>query len=318
MADAPTAPAPTPVTQEPTKIPAPPQVSEGAAALATGNAGESKNNADPGTVIDEDQEFELDIKGQKQKVKANRQQLTAILQKSLYADQMIKDATQAKKGAEALQGKLKLIASGDVEAFEELMSDPDLKGDTKKLALAMVRKMMDDEQLTPEQREYRDMKKEYEAMKAEREKEHLTASEQAEKQKQTQLAMQIRGEMIDAMKAYPDLPQNQSTMDSMIQYMRANFKRFGRSLPANEAIKLVSRDYWTGVQKILDTMPPEKILERFGQKALDKIQQLRLKELRDKTEPTRNTNGQFEANKKKKFLTEREYEKAFAQRIAGL
>lgn len=303
--------APAPVVQEATNVPPPPQVSEGSAALA--DLPVSKQVAEP---IDESQEFELDIRGQKQKIKANRAQLTQILQKSLYADQMIKDATQAKRGAEAMMAKLK---SGDIRQIREIFSDPAIGVDIKKLALEQVREMMEDEGLTDEQRENRKYKTELEQLRSEKKAQEDAKQATADKARQEALAVRLRTDIVTAMKEYQDLPQTQATMDACIQYMRANFRKFGKTLPAADAMKLVSRDYWGGVTKLLDTLTPDKIIERFGKKTLDKLQQLKLKELRDSTNPaTQGTPTIPEVNRKRKSLTEKEYDKQFAQRIAGL
>ena len=141
MANAPAVPAP--VKQEPTKIPPPVAAgTQGAAALAEGEPKATPIAEDP-------LEFELDVKGNKQKLKfANRDQLKAVLQKALYADQVIKDGVQAKKGAEAFMGKLKTK-----EGLLEVLRDPDVNMDVKQFAIEIVKEMMDDEKLTPEQRE---------------------------------------------------------------------------------------------------------------------------------------------------------------------
>jgi hypothetical protein len=233
----------------------------------------------------------------------------------MYADQMIKDATQAKRGAESMMNKLK---SGDINQIKEVFQDPAIGADMKKIALEIVRGMMDDESLTPEARENRDMKAKlakYDAEKAERETSEKT---QADQQKQAALAVQLRTAIVGAMKEYTDLPQTQATMDACIQYMRANFRTHGKTLPPQEAMKLVSRDYWAGVTGILNTLSPEKIVERFGQKTLDKLQALKLQELKDKTNPGNKKPEPGSDIKKKKYITEKEYDRAFAQRIAGL
>ena len=141
MPDAPIA----PVTQEATKVP-PPVIagSQGAGALADGPTSKE--------VVDAPDPYEFDdleIKGQKQKLKfADKNQLKSIFQKALYADQAIKDGTQAKKGAEAMMAKLKTP-----QGLREVLSDPAIGLDLRKFVLDEVRAMMDDERLTPEERE---------------------------------------------------------------------------------------------------------------------------------------------------------------------
>jgi len=295
--------APAPVVAEPTK-PAPvPTGSEGAAALVD----------PPAPVADDPYEVELDVKGQKQKIKfANKDQLKAVLQKALYADQTIKDATQAKKGAAELMAKLKTP-----QGLREVLADPDINVDVKRFALGVVQEMMDDEKLTPEQREARAAAKERDELKAWKEQREKQEQDAVQAEKNKKLMAQVSGEIITAMKKYPDIPQTQATMDACIQNMRAAFRRFGKHLTAEQAMSVYSEQYWTSLHSIIDKMEPDAIVKRFGQKTLDKIQKLKLQELKDKTNPAHKAPAASVEVSKKKHLTEKEYDKHF-QTLAGL
>lgn len=302
MPDAPAAPAP--VVTEPVK-PAP---------AISGQVG-SAALVDPpvAPVADDPYEYELDVKGQKQKIKfANKDQLKAVLQKALYADQTIKDATQAKKGAAELMEKIKTRAG-----LREILSDPAIGVDIKKWAIEEVQDMMADEKLTPEQREARQTTKERDELKAWREQKEKAEKDAIQAEKNKKLMATVSGEIITAMKKYPDIPQTQATMDACIQNMRAAFKRFGKHLTAEQAMSVYSEQYWTSLHSILDKMEPDAILKRFGPKTLDKLQKLKLAELKAKTQPGNKTPvGDVDVTKKK-HMTEKEYDKHFAG-VAGL
>jgi len=130
------------------------------------------------------------------------------------------------------------------------------------------------------------------------------------------LAQQTRNEIINAMKKYPDLPQNQATMDACILNMRAAFKRFGKHLSAEQAMTVYSQQYWKSFESLLDKMTPEQIEARFGKKILDKLQKIKLNELKNKTNPAHKVPVSDEV-KKKKNLTEKEFDKHFKE-LAGL
>lgn len=297
-----------PVAAEPTKIPPPVAAGQqGAAALAEGEQKKTE-------VVPEDPfEFDLDVKGQKQKLKfQTKDQLKAVLQKALYADQVIKDASQAKKGAEALISKLKTP-----QGLREVLSDPEISLDYKKFALDIVKEMMDEEKLTPEQKEARDWRTKAEKLEQEKKAREDAEKAQQEQQKRAELAQRTRGEIISAMKKYPDIPQTQATMDAVIQNMRAGFLRFGKHLTAEQAMAVYSEQYWKSIGGVLDKMEPDAILKRFGQKTLDKIQQFKLKELKEKTDPSKQGAASVSGDKKKKHMTEKEFEKHF-QTLAGL
>ncbi len=307
--------APTPVVKEPMKAP-PVAGAQGAAALANDPTKKAE------TVPDDPFEYDLTIKGQKQKVKfANKDQLAAVLQKALYADQTIKDATQAKKGAAEFMQKIKAAKDGDYSGLREIFNDPDIGVDIKKLGLAIVKDMMEDEKKydgwTPEQ-----MKAAERAKVADKLEAAQKAREEADKLKAVQeknraLAQKTRTEIINAMKKYEDIPQTQATMDAVIQNMRAAFKRFGKHLTPEQAMTVYSQQYWKSLGSLLEKLPPEKIVEKFGQKTLERIQKFNYNILRQKTNPANKapvTDGEV---KKKKHMTEKEFDKHF-QTLAGL
>jgi hypothetical protein len=313
MPEAPAAPAP--VVQEPTKLPAPDPKPEGAAALkdAPGT---------PAPAADDPFEYELDIKGQKQKVKfADKKQLAAVLQKAVFADQVIKDGAQAKRGAEELIRKLKAVASGDVDALEQLMADPEFKGDTKKLGISIVQRLMEDEQLTPEQREARQIAKERDELKKWKEQQENQEKEKARKESLNKKALEVSKTIIEAMKQYPDIPQTDVTMKNVFWLMALSEQRFGKPLSPSQAMAVYSQNYWNGFLGTFNKMSDEQILGRFGQKdgrkVIERIQKLKLQELKDKTNPANKTPSADTPATKKKHLTEKEYDKHFAG-LAGL
>lgn len=259
-------------------------------------------------------DFDLDVKGKTQKLKfENKDQIKAIIQKALYADQQIKDAAQAKKGAADLIQKLKTS-----EGRREVFADPEIGVDIKKWALDEVREMMDDERLTPEQRDARDYKKKYEKLAAEQEARQKSEEDRVKTEKTQKMAQQMRGEIIEAMKKFPDMPQNQATMDGIIQNMRAAYKKFSMRLSAEQAMTVYANQYWKSIGSVIDKMAPEQILNRFGQKTLDKIQQLKLQELRQKMNPNAAKPNQIDPElKKKKSLSEKDFDKHF-KRLGGL
>ena len=257
----------------------------------------------------------MEVGGKKQNLKfASKDQLKAVLQKALYADQVIKDATQAKKGAANLMEKIKTRAG-----LREILSDPAIGVDIKKWAIEEVQEMMEDEKLTPEQREARQWKSKAEKLEAEQ-KERIEAEQRKiAQEKLNRQAQQARGEIIAAMKKYPDIPQTQATMDACIQNMRAAFRRFGKHLSAEQAMTVYSEQYWTSLGSVLNKMEPDAILKRFGKGTLDKIQKLKLQELKEKTNPA-NKKQDETPSKPKKNMTEKEFDKHFRDQVglAGL
>jgi hypothetical protein len=265
-------------------------------------------------------EFELDVKGQKQKmVFKDQQQLVAVLQKALYADQVIKDASQAKKGAETFMEMLKTA-----EGRKKVFSDPAIGVDYKKMALEIVNEMIDDEKLSPEQRELRDSKTELARYKEMEAKAKADAAAREEAEKNQKMAVELRGQIVGAMKKFPDIPQTQATMDACIQNMRAGFKRFGKHLTADQAMTVYSQQYWNSFMTTFEKLTDEQIASRFGEKKgqaiINRIQKLKLAELKGSMDPNKKKNPvAASANgKPKKNMTEREFEHHFQQLAGGI
>jgi hypothetical protein len=101
--------------------------------------------------------------------------------------------------------------------------------------------------------------------------------------------------------------------------MRAAFKRFGKHLTAEQAMSVYSEQYWTSFAHTVDKLTPEQVASRFGKfpKILDKLQKMKLDELKKKTNPALQKNVGDGTVKKKKHLTEKEFDKHF-QELAGL
>jgi hypothetical protein len=305
--------APQPVVQEPTK-PAP--VIPGSQGAAAGDATAKVETPK----ADDPFEFDLDVAGKPQKLKfANKDQLKAVLQKALYADQVIKDAAQAKKGAAELMEKIKTR-----QGLREILSDPAIGVDIKKWALDEVRDMMEDEKLTPEQREAREWRTKAEKLEAEKKAREEAEAQKIAQEKAAKQAAVIRGQIIDAMKKYPDIPQTQATMDAVIQNMRAAYRRFGKHLTPEQAMTVYSEQYWNSFVSTFSKMSDDQVRARLGNKAgnavISKIQQLKLQELKDKTDPAKKTSENGVPAKVKKTMTEKEFDQHFSKSmgLAGL
>jgi hypothetical protein len=178
--------------------------------------------------------------------------------------------------------------------------------------------MMDEEKLTPEQKELRDLQAFKKSTEEAGVRAKADAAANAQNEKLMKDAQVARTGIIEAMKKYPDIPQTQATMDACIQNMRAGFRRFGKHLTAEQAMTVYSQQYWTSLTRVLETMTPEQMLIRFGQKTLDKIQKFKLDELRKKTSPGTKPTATGEPAKPKKHLTEKEFDKHFRELAGGL
>lgn len=304
-----------PVAQEPTKIPPPIQGSQGAGALAEGAVKSDTLPVDP-------YEFDLDVKGQKQKMKfSGKQQLEAMLQKAMYADQVIKEGSQAKRFTAELINKLK---NGKLAEVKEIFDDPAIGRNFKELALEEIREAMADEKKyegwTPEQMKLAERARLADKYEAEAQQRDLSAKQQAEQHKREENKQRISGQIIEAMKKFPHIPQTPETANEMMLMMSAAYQRFGKHLTPDQAMEVIEKRYWSNLSSLVEKLPPEELLKRFPKKSLDKLQEFKLGLLKDKVDPSKKKTEGDGSMKKKKHLTEKEFEKHFSSNmgLAGL
>lgn len=278
-------------------------------------------------------EFELEVGKEKKKVAfKGREQLVAVLQKAIYADQMTKNATQALAGAKAIVDKLALAKKGDWSGLREMANDPEVGFDVKRFALDLVKEMMEEEKLSPEAREAKELRAKVEKFEKEEADRKANAEAAARRDRVLKDAAVVRTKIVEAFKAFPDLPVNQSTMDGVIQNMkvagRLLAKKYGKPLstaqlmaefPPSKAVELYAKTFWAGIAQVVQGMTPEQISKRFGEKTLENLEKHKLKLLKEQTRP----GGRAPASPPgegggKKNLTQKEFERSQGLSTAGL
>ena len=83
-------------------------------------------------------------------------------------------------------------------------------------------------------------------------------------------------------------------------------------------MSVYSEQYWTSLASTIGKMDPEALAKRFGNGTLDKIQKLKLSELKKQTDPNNPKLNGDSPVKKKKHITEREFEHHFRELAGGL
>lgn len=252
-----------------------------------------------------------------QEIELSEEEQVAAIQKAMKADKEIKRAVQMEKATKILVEKLK-----SKDGLKEVLSDPAIGADWKKLAIELVKEQMEDEAMDPRDRELREYRKR-EEMRQQQEEEAKAQAEEARKAEiRQQTANMLRNEIITALEATPDIPKSAATMDRMIMYMRAAYKANGKIMSAQEAAQKVRSEMHAEMKSFFSATDFEKISEILGPEAAKKIKDAELAKFKKENGDKISGDGKkpkFEMPVTKKGrIRERDFNKNFKNIIAGL
>lgn len=204
--------------------------------------------------------FKVKVDGAESEV--DEDELVRSYQLRKVSDKRLQEATQARKQAEEFVNLLKHDPI-------KLLSDPRIGHDVKKLAEEYLMKELENEMLTPEQKELREAKaklKTYEEMKAEQEKAAVAAQE---KQLMDHYTQKYQQDIISALDS-SGLPRTEATVNRMIHYMAQSLeKQYG--FEATDVVDLVKMDYIRDTKALYAGVPDEVLLDILGDDIIKKV-----------------------------------------------
>lgn len=178
------------------------------------------------------------------------------------SDKRLQEATQARKQAEEF---VSLLKSDPIK----LLKDPRIGHDVKKLAEEYLMAELEQEMMSPEQRELKEAKsklKSYEDMKAQQEKE-MTERQEQELIKHYQ--QNYQKEIISALDK-SGLPRTEATVARMINYMAQNLEK-SYGLTADDVVELVKMDYIKDTKSLYAGVPDDVLLSILGDDIVKKV-----------------------------------------------
>lgn len=225
----------------------------------------------PATEASPENPRKFKVKVDNQELEVSEADLIRNYQKGIAADKRFNEASQMHKQAEEFIG---LLRSNPMK----VLTDPRLSIDMKKIAEDYVYEQYQLEQMTPEQREAREMK------------ERLTRYEQEEKARKEQEEAKRAQELTDKwtqnytkdiMTAIEKsgLPRSEHTVRRMAYYMHQSLKN-GLGLTAIDVVDLVRNDYNTEIKSLLGGLDGDVLLSFVGDDLARKIQKHDIQRLR--------------------------------------
>lgn len=219
------------------------------------------------------EKYKLNADGEELEVDINELKRGYAHQKA--ANKVYQEGQMAVKQAQAL-----VDAMRDPEKFFEIAKR--LGHDPRKITESYLARQLEDDMLTPEQREYRELKawkaaKEAEEEEAKREREEAELSELEAK-----YIEEYNNQFVAALKE-SRLPATRTSVAAMARYIQAAANKNYAMTPA-EAAKLVQQDLRQIAKSTFSEADAEALAEILGEEVVNKLRQASVKKIKDPTQ----------------------------------
>ena len=218
-------------------------------------------------------ELEKYLDGRKEKIKINgvereltRAEMRKLAALSSASDEKFKSAAQEKREAAEIKE-----AFGKADPAAALRKLGKTNAEIKQIFEAQYAALLEDEQLTPEQRELkelRDAKAKAEQEKAEKEKSELTKKEQAELAKRQE---ETETELVEAFKG-AKLPKHPLLLKFVAQEMLGAAVN-DVELSASDAVKIVEKQFKSQIRELLPQRGMDFVKDALGKDFLNKMRE---------------------------------------------
>lgn len=241
-----------PVTGNPGKAPVPPnpgKPGEGADPL--------KSAADAAT-----RRYKLQVEGKEEEV--DEKELIARAQKATGAEKRFEEAARVRRMMETLVAKLK-----DPDRWHEVLSHPMIGHNPQKLAEELVWRQLQEEKLSPEQKQVREAQ---EILKRDEQRKKMEEQTKAQ-QRMAELQKEAEGKLSTSIKEALEtsgLPKSAWTVRMMAYFMHKGWKQYNVRLNPTDVVPMVKKQYQAMIGDFLGGYEGD-IFEVLGEPVVEKI-----------------------------------------------
>jgi len=182
------------------------------------------------------EEYEVDLK-----------EASQLLSKAAGADRRFQEAANIRNEAKEF---VQFIKTNPIAALQRAGID------FEQLAIDHVHELVTVQQMSPEQREAYEAKKERDQLKKEKEERERLSKEEQERQSQEEVEAETKRyieefetSIIDAMKSSSHLPKTRVVADRFIHYMRMALDRGYENVTAQDVLTYVEKDFSDHINK---------------------------------------------------------------------
>lgn len=202
------------------------------------------------------------VKVNNEELEVDEDELVRGYQTRKAADEKFREAAMARKQAEEFISLLK----NEEEVFNVLAK---LGYDPKDLSEKYLVKQLEEELLSPEEKELRDYKRKLAQYEAEKKAEQERIEQEQRLELINKFTNDYQTQIIDALET-SGLPKTQHTVKRMSYYMHQALQR-GYDLTAKDVVHLVREDYIQEQKALFGNLDGEKLVELLGKETADKI-----------------------------------------------
>ena len=252
----------------------------------------------------------LKVRGKE--IEVDEDKYHAYAQKGAAAEEKWQEAARMRKEAEEFMTKLK---SNPLE----LLKDPSLGVDFRKIAEDYIWEQMQEENLSPEDKQRKQEMKELEELRAAKQKQQTDEEEQRFQQEVEHFQQDYDKKLTQALMK-SDCPKNTYTVRRIADYMNIDIKA-GVERPIEDYIERVEMDYAEDFNSYLDGVPVEKLIKIIGDKRMKKVREHELAKLKSPQPASGHTfvpGKGMVANKPAKKLSGHDWQQQIMKEMRGL
>lgn len=204
--------------------------------------------------------FKVKVNGQEMEV--DEQELLTGYQTRKSADEKFREASMSKKQAEEF---VNLLRTNPLK----VLNNPNLGIDMKKLAEDYLIAQMEEESLSPEQRELKEAKSKLQSFEEEKKRIESEKEEAAKAELRQRHTESYTKDITSALET-SGLPRTEHTVKRMAYYMHQALKR-GYDLSASDVADLVKQDYINEHKSLFGGLDGDMLLKLLGDDVANKI-----------------------------------------------
>ena len=201
------------------------------------------------------------------------QDLVSYAQKGIDADSKWQEAAKIRQQNNDFLKALR-------ENPRSVLEHPGLKMDLKKLAHEILYEDVENEMMSPEEKEYRQTKRELDDYKNRERETKAEAEERLAQERDQQYQTSVDRDVRSSISAQR-LPLTEFTYDSTIKYMQRAMQAGYRDVTPADVMPYVKRDYQRSQEQMF-SLEPDQLIDMIGEKNLERLQAAYIQKIKGK------------------------------------
>lgn len=204
--------------------------------------------------------YKVKVNGQDMEI--DEQELLTGYQTRKASDEKFREAAMSKKQAEEF---INLLRTNPLK----VLTNPALSIDMRKVAEDYLIQQMEEESMTPEQKELKEARSKLQSIEDEKKEQERVRNEQAAQELKQRYTESYTKDITSALES-SGLPRTEHTVKKMAYYMHQALQR-GYDLSASDVAELVRQDYINEQKSLFGSLDGEMLIKLLGDDVANKI-----------------------------------------------